>query len=83
MTENRSNPEDRPSFSSSPDPESGPGHEPGRSGEFGSAPDASPSMGDRSAFALDMARIWMKEHQKATMLGAFAVGVFAGALLRD
>jgi len=40
-------------------------------------------MGDRSAFALDMARMWMKEHQKATMLGAFAVGVFAGALLRD
>lgn len=33
--------------------------------------------------ALEMARLWIREHQKASMLGAFAVGVFAGALLRD
>lgn len=31
----------------------------------------------------DMARMWVREHQKASMLGAFAIGVFAGAWLRD
>lgn len=35
------------------------------------------------SFAADMARLWVKRHQKATMLGAFAAGVFVGALLRD
>lgn len=45
-------------------------------GEFGQE-----EMG--GAFAVDMARLWVKQHQKATMLGAFAVGVFVGALLRD
>ncbi len=35
------------------------------------------------SFAVDMARLWVKQHQKATMLGAFGVGVFVGALLRD
>lgn len=34
-------------------------------------------------FAADVAKIWVQEHQKASMLGAFAVGVFVGALLRD
>ena len=45
--------------------------------------DAPLSMGDRSSFALDMARMWVEEHQTSVMLGAFAVGVFTGALLRD
>lgn len=42
-------------------------------------------LGDENApsFALDMARLWVQQHQKATMLGAFGVGVFIGALLRD
>jgi len=44
--------------------------------EFGQeAPDES--------FAVDMARLWVKQYQKATMLGAFGVGVFVGALLRE
>lgn len=34
-------------------------------------------------FAADVAKIWIQEHQKASMLGAFAVGVFVGAMLRD
>jgi hypothetical protein len=39
---------------------------------------------DRSAsMALDMARLWVQQHQKAAMLGAFAVGTFVGALLRN
>jgi hypothetical protein len=32
---------------------------------------------------MEMARMWVKEHQTATMLGAFAAGVFVGALSRD
>jgi hypothetical protein len=44
--------------------------------EFGQeAPDES--------FAVDMARLWVKQYQKATMLGAFGIGVFVGALLRE
>ena len=39
--------------------------------------------GMSASFALDMARVWVQQHQKATMLGAFAVGAFVGALLRD
>ena len=38
--------------------------------------DGSPS------FAVNMARMWVQQHQKASMLGAFAVGVFVGAMLR-
>jgi hypothetical protein len=41
------------------------------------------SWSDRSAFALKMARLWVEEHQTATMLGAFATGVVVGALFRD
>lgn len=42
-------------------------------------------MGDdmSPSFALDMARLWVQQHQKASMLGAFGVGVLIGALLRD
>lgn len=49
-------------------------------------PEESPgeaSWGDRSTVALDMARMWVKDHQRTTMLGAFAVGVFVGALFRE
>lgn len=43
-----------------------------------------PMGGDMSpSFALDMARLWVRRHQKASMLGAFGVGVFIGVLLRD
>ena len=48
-----------------------------------SAPEEAPSIGNRSSFALDMARLWIEEHQRSVMLGAFAAGVFAGALFRD
>lgn len=30
-----------------------------------------------------MARVWVREHQKASMLGAFALGVFTGAWFRS
>ena len=66
------------SFSSSPDPDFGRDWEDeGPSIENGS------SWGDRSAFALDMARMWVKTNQKKAMLGAFATGVFVGSLFRD
>lgn len=32
---------------------------------------------------MDLARMWVQEHQKTAMLGAFAAGVFIGALVRD
>ena len=35
------------------------------------------------SLATEMARSWVQRHQKATMLGAFGVGVFIGVLLRD
>lgn len=42
-----------------------------------------PHGADTGAFALDMARLWVQQHQKTAMLGAFALGTFVGALLRD
>lgn len=39
--------------------------------------------GSSASFALEGARLWVQQHQKASMLGAFAVGVFVGAMLRD
>lgn len=50
---------------------------------FGAESDAPRGDDTSPSFALDMARLWVQRHQKASMLGAFAVGVFAGALLRD
>lgn len=41
------------------------------------------SRQDQARMAWDMARMWVKEHQTATMLGAFAAGVFVGAYVRD
>lgn len=48
--------------------------------------EAGPSPGAEelsSSVAVDMARLWVQRHQKATMLGAFAAGVFIGAMLRE
>jgi hypothetical protein len=39
--------------------------------------------GEDAGLALDLARLWVEEHQTTTMLGAFAVGVFVGALFRE
>lgn len=36
-----------------------------------------------SSLATDMVRSWVRQHQKATMIGAFGVGVFVGVMLRD
>lgn len=79
MTDEDSDPQGTDGFSSAPGPS-------GERPEVGSSPFAdepASSMGDRSGFALEMARLWMKEHQTTTMLGAFAAGVFVGALFRD
>ena len=78
MTDAASDPGD--SFSAS----SAPTREFERHGEADEFPGGDhSSWSARSAFALDMARMWVKEHQKTAMLGAFAVGVFVGALSRD
>lgn len=48
-----------------------------RTGGLGDAASMQASM------ALGVARTWVREHQKTSMLGAFAVGVFTGAWLRE
>jgi len=42
-----------------------------------------PSGKDQMRMAWDVTRMWVKEHQTAAMLGAFAAGVFVGAYVRD
>jgi hypothetical protein len=37
----------------------------------------------QASFAIDVTRAWIKDHQKATMLGAFATGIVLGSLFRD
>lgn len=39
--------------------------------------------GESAGFAYEMAKMWVRDHQKTAMVGAFATGVFLGALLRD
>lgn len=46
-------------------------------------PTAPGQSGPTPSLAWDMARMWVREHQKAAMIGAFAVGVLTGAWLRD
>jgi hypothetical protein len=80
MTEDRSDSPGPAAFSDADPSRDQPGSGPPPFDDFD---DGSPSMGDRSDFVLDMARLWIKEHQTTTMLGAFAVGVFVGALFRE
>lgn len=54
---------------------------PGPAGDFGGS-GARPSGLDAS-LVLSLTRSWVKQHQKLTMLGAFATGVVLGSLLRD
>ena len=44
---------------------------------------SSPSSGSDAGFALEMGRMWVRDNLTTSMLGAFAAGVFLGALLRD
>lgn len=50
---------------------------------LGGAPGPAASGALEPSLALELARSWVREHQNATMLGAFAAGVFVGSLLRD
>lgn len=34
-------------------------------------------------FALQLGKEWVRQHQTVAMIGAFAVGAFVGALMRD
>lgn len=47
----------------------------------GGAP--APQGGSSFTMAWSVARMWIKEHQREAMLGAFATGVVVGAYLRD
>lgn len=50
-------------------------------GDF--SPSGASSMGLDASLALELARSWVKQHQTATMLGAFATGVVLGSLMRE
>jgi hypothetical protein len=41
------------------------------------------SLSGQAAFATEVARQWVKGHQKEAMVGAFAVGVFFGSWFRS
>ncbi|MFB6231591.1 MAG: hypothetical protein ABEL04_10585 [Salinibacter sp.] len=78
MAEDRSTPNPADEFSPSS------AENAGRPGPEGYAGPSGPSGGSTpTSFYLEMAELWVQEHQKASMLGAFAVGVFVGALVRD
>lgn len=83
MTEPSSNPESQNPFSSSSLPDEDRGFD--ENVESPPWDTEGPEFGEDvdGAFAVDMARLWVKQHQKAVMLGAFGVGVFVGALLRN
>jgi hypothetical protein len=83
MTEPSSNPESPESFSSSSPADETTGFE--ENAETPPWDTEEPTFGEDmdGSVATDMARLWVKRHQKAVMLGAFGVGVFVGALLRD
>lgn len=38
---------------------------------------------EQAQLAFDVAKAWVQEHQTAAMLGAFALGTFIGAMMRD
>ena len=80
MTEDRPTPEAPDAFS---DADSSREQPEGSPPPFDDFDDDSASLADQSGFVLDVARLWIKEHQTTSMLGAFAVGVFAGALFRE
>lgn len=44
---------------------------------------SAPDVGTSFSLASDLATQWVKTHQKATLLGSFAAGVFIGAMFRD
>lgn len=52
-----------------------------RPGSFDDA--GSASAMEMSSLAWTVGRNWIEDHQESAMLGAFAVGVFVGALVRD
>lgn len=68
-----------------PDPFSSPSSAPNgpEAPPWASDPEASGPDMSSASFAADVARMWVQRNQKATMLGAFAVGVFVGAMLRE
>lgn len=51
--------------------------------EWAADPSGATGLGSSASLAADVAKLWIQEHQKKSLLGAFAVGVFVGAMLRD
>ncbi|NBB74728.1 MAG: hypothetical protein GVY35_13745 [Bacteroidetes bacterium] len=68
-------------FSSSGDTAREPFSDEGAS--FAGHEEASSDAFGQSQLAMEMAKTWVRQHQTAAMVGAFAVGAFVGALMRD
>lgn len=84
MTDDSSDPDSPESFSSSSSFDEGADFDERSSAPpWGAEGDTSDPEDLSASFTVDMARLWVQRHQKASMLGAFAVGVFVGALLRE
>lgn len=83
MADASPNPESNDPFSSPSSSVNGPEAPSWEAGNDDPWADRSQVQGMSASLALDMARLWVQRHQKASMLGAFAVGTFIGALLRD
>lgn len=84
MTDASTDPESPDSFSSSSSFDEGPDFDKQSDAPPWGREDDNQVSDDLSAsFGVDMARLWVQRHQKASMLGAFAVGVFVGALFRE
>jgi hypothetical protein len=72
---------DDTAFSSSGDAAREPFADEGAS--FAGHEEASSDAFVQSQLAIEMAKTWVRQHQTAAMVGAFAVGAFVGALMRD
>jgi hypothetical protein len=55
----------------------------GRSGSRSSMPQNPIAAFERGNLPLQMAKMWIQQNQTTAMLGAFAIGAFVGAILRD
>lgn len=51
--------------------------------EWAADPSGASGLGSSASLAADVAKLWIQENQKKSLLGAFAIGVFVGAMLRD
>jgi hypothetical protein len=77
-------PDERDPFAGPSSPEGRqPYQEAGSASDFGGEASRGSAWRQQGRFAVQMAKAWVKDNQTTAMLGAFAVGVFIGAITRD